>query len=84
MPAAKAINKEIVIYYPNSLNANQLISDYKGKTILIVGHSNTIPNLVNNVIKEKVYREIDERTYNDLFIVQIKNDKLRHQKIKVN
>ena len=60
-PTAKAINKEVIIYNTKTLNTNQLISNNMGKTVLIVGHSNTIPNLVNNVIKEKIYKEIDER-----------------------
>jgi broad specificity phosphatase PhoE len=75
---------EIIIYDQKNINIHTLASQNKGKSVLVVGHSNTIPFLVNDLINEDVYEEIDERIYNDLFIVEIKNNKITHNKIKLN
>jgi hypothetical protein len=42
-----------------------------GKTILIVGHSNTIPNMVNQIIKENKYTNIEENQFGNLYIVTL-------------
>lgn len=84
LPTAKNSNKEIIIYDQKNINIHTLASQNKGKSILVVGHSNTIPFLVNDLINEDVYAEIDERIYSDLFIVEIKNNKITHNKIKLN
>lgn len=44
-----------------------------GKTIIIAGHSNTIPYLVNKLIKEDKYREIDEDDYGKMWVFIFKN-----------
>ena len=46
-----------------------LISEYAGKTVLIVGHSNTTPALINMVIGDNVFEQLDESAYGDLFVV---------------
>jgi hypothetical protein len=42
-----------------------------GKAILIVGHSNTIPNMVNQIIKENKYINIEENQFGNLYIVTL-------------
>lgn len=44
-----------------------------GETIIIAGHSNTIPYLVNKLIKEDKYREIDEDDYGKIWVLIFKN-----------
>ena len=39
------------------------------KKVLVIGHSNTNPTFVNQVIGEKKYEWINEKNYNTLFIV---------------
>ena len=43
----------------------------KGKTILIVGHSNTVPAMVNHLLKEEKLEQLGENEYDKIFIVQI-------------
>jgi broad specificity phosphatase PhoE len=43
----------------------------KGKTVLIVGHSNTTPALVNLALGEDKYEQLDESAYGNIFIVSI-------------
>ena len=79
-PIAKAQNLNIAIYDPRKLDsfATQLLSsEHTGKTILIVGHSNTSPKLVNLLIKKDQYKDLDESIYDSYWIVTSKNGKLR-------
>ena len=75
-PLAKKFNKEIQTYDPRNLAAmaDQLLQQ-KGKTIVVAGHSNTTPSLVNLLIKENTYPNLDESVYNQLWIVTVTDGK---------
>lgn len=49
----------------------KFLIDTKGKTILVVGHSNTIPMFVNKLLKNNKYQQIDHDNYGNLYIVEI-------------
>ena len=72
-PTANTIGKKIKSYSPNNLEdfARLLKTKYEGKEVLVVGHSNTTPNLVNALLNEEKYQEIDEQDYGNFFIVTI-------------
>lgn len=69
-PLAKKFNKEIQLYDPKNLVAfaGELLQ-MKGKTIIVAGHSNSTPQLVNLLIKENKYPNLDESVYNQFWIV---------------
>ena len=71
-PLSKKTGKEIQIYNPKDLKqfAQQLLKQ-NGKTIVVVGHSNTTPALVNLLIDQEEYKALDEKVYNKIFIVTI-------------
>lgn len=75
-PLAKKFNKEIQVYEPKDLMifAEKLLQE-KGKTIIVAGHSNTTPQLVNLLIREKKYANLDESVYNQLWIVTVSEGK---------
>lgn len=75
-PLAKKFDKQIVVYSPKDLKAfaEELLLQ-KGKTIVVAGHSNTTPALVNQLIKEEKYKALDESIYNQIFIVTVDGDK---------
>ena len=55
-PLSLKFNKELQIYDPKELILfSEKLLQQKGKTIIIAGHSNTTPALVNLLIKEKTY-----------------------------
>ena len=47
-----------------------------GKTIIVAGHSNTIPLLVNTLINENKFSELDENEYGKLWILTFRNNQL--------
>ena len=75
-PLAKKFNKEIQFYDPKLLTvfAEELLLQ-KGKTIVVAGHSNSTPALVNLLIKENKYPNLDESVYNQLWIVTVTDGK---------
>lgn len=49
-----------------------------GKNVLLVGHNNTTPNFVNEILRKDKYPVIDQKTYGNLYHVQIdKNGKIK-------
>lgn len=82
-PIAQKNGKEIILYDYKTINIAQFKKDTEGKTFLIVGHSNTIPNLVNQLIGKQLYTDIDDSTFGDLFIVTVNGSSVSHQLLKL-
>jgi broad specificity phosphatase PhoE len=83
-PLAKMRNLEITLYPPKGLISDSFIATNKGKNIVIVGHSNTTPFLVNTLLGKEKYKNIVDDENNDLFIVTKKNNKTTAIREKVN
>lgn len=59
------------LYYPMSFDVLKFLNLIKGQRVLIIGHSNTIPDMVNRLINETHYPPMSHDNYNILFIVTI-------------
>ena len=70
-PTAKANNVAVQLYSPGELNAADLRERHLGQNVLIVGHSNTIPKQVNQLLTNEVYADLSEQDYDSLFVVQL-------------
>ena len=82
-PLAEKNGKEITIYDHKTIVIPQFKKETAGKTVLIVGHSNTIPNIVNQLIDKKIYSDIEDNTFGDLFIVTVNGNSVSHQLLKL-
>lgn len=51
---------------------DNLLDKYRGKKVLVVGHSNTVPTMIQ-ILTGKPHPQINHYIYNDLFIVTIVN-----------
>jgi len=61
----------------NLVNAIMEHSDF-GKTILIIAHSNTIPQLIRKFgVTDYPYGDIADKDYDNLFLITYKNEKAR-------
>lgn len=56
--------------------AEKLLQKNKGKTIVIAGHSNSSPTLVNRLIKKEVYQKLDESIFSKIWILTFKGSQL--------
>ena len=70
-PTAEKNNVAITLYNPSELNSENFRENTKGKTVFVVGHSNTTPAFVNSVIVKEKYKDIDDNNNANLYIVTI-------------
>ncbi len=74
-PLVEELGLSLIIYDAGDLEAlvTDVKTNYKGKRILIVGHSNTVPATINAFGVKPALEDIDHDTYNDLFQVLFTN-----------
>ena len=56
----------------------------KGKTVLIVGHSNTTNVFANKVLGVERYNEINDNNNSNLYIVTVIDGKVSSSLLKIN
>lgn len=71
-------------YEPNTIYSEDFLKKTQGKTTLIVGHSNTIPYLVNKLIGEEKFKDMDDADNATLFKVTINGGDKNVETIIVN
>jgi len=74
-PTAKNNNLELQFYDPRALFNDEFKTKTKGKTVLIVGHSNTTPQFVNKILGIEKYKDIEDTNNANLYIITIANSK---------
>jgi 2,3-bisphosphoglycerate-dependent phosphoglycerate mutase len=79
-PLATLIGKEIQFY---EISKGTAFSDsiqqmpFLGKTLLIIGHSNTIPPLVNALIKTNKYQNLSDNEYGFIYKVIMESGQIK-------
>ena len=82
-PLALKINQQVITYNPSEADLKDMAARHKGQSIVIVGHSNTIPMYVNRLIGENIYPDIDEAEYGSIFIITLENGRVSHELQKI-
>lgn len=81
-PLARKFGKAITIYDPHNLPAfAESLLKQKGKTIIVCGHSNTTPALVNLILKDKRYPDMNDSVYNQFWIVTVSEGKITAKEV---
>jgi len=72
-PVADALGLTINAYdaADTELFIEELVKEYKGKIILVVGHSNTVPEMIGNMGASKKVPPIAENEYDNIYLVSI-------------
>ncbi|MFY0591982.1 SixA phosphatase family protein [Roseivirga sp.] len=71
-PIADAKGLEINIYDPRSAAfLEDIMKAHRGKTIVISGHSNTTPSVVNALIGKDQFKQLSESDFSKIFIVSV-------------
>ncbi len=83
-PTADSKNLPVFIYNPGEIYNDAFKSETKGKTVLVVGHSNTTPFFVNKVIGKNKYLQIDDQNNSNLYIVTITKGKTTDILLKID
>ena len=84
-PTATKNNLDIIIYDPRVIDDTEaFLMETKGKTVLVVGHSNTTPAFVNAILGEKKHENIDDDNNGNLYIVTIIDRKVTDTVLTIN
>ena len=72
-PIAEALNLPINSYDAGDTEEvmERILREHKGKIILVVGHSNTVPQLMYDMGASKKVPEIQENEYDNIYIVSV-------------
>lgn len=73
MPVAEALGLTISSYDGSNTETimDRIVKDHKGKIILVVGHSNTVPAMIGFMGASKKVPAIDENEFDNIYIVSI-------------
>ncbi len=83
-PTAISKNLEIINYDPRKMNDSIFQTNTVGKTVLIVGHSNTTPAFANKILDKDTYKDMDDNDNASLFIITINGDSKESKVEKVD
>ena len=83
-PTAKSKNLKIINYNPSKMYDSIFQLNTKGKTVLVVGHSNTTPVFANKILSEEKYQNMNDDDNFSLYIVTIKGNEKTSKIEKVN
>ena len=78
-PISSNTNTAVKFYSAAKINYENFLKKNIGKKILVVGHSNTIPNFVNNIIGKKIYKQMDDNNNSNLYIVNLCLNSISHK-----
>jgi|SRR5690606_26091373 len=72
-PLAEALDLPVHRYDPNDNDAvlETILKEHKGKIILVVGHSDTIPGLIADLGASKKVPPIDDLEYDNIYVISI-------------
>jgi 2,3-bisphosphoglycerate-dependent phosphoglycerate mutase len=78
-PTAQAQNLTAIPYNPKQLDelTAKLQREHQGQTVLVVGHSNTTPELANRLAGADLLPELPESDYDKIFLVELGKGKRR-------
>ncbi|NQZ77007.1 MAG: histidine phosphatase family protein [Ekhidna sp.] len=70
-PIAEIQDLEVQSYEPHATEEwlKSLIQKHMGGTVVIAGHSNTIPGLANSLIGSEVFTQFDDSDYSNLIVI---------------
>jgi broad specificity phosphatase PhoE len=71
--APVAVKQDITVQYydPKTLDTGAFLAENRGKNVLVVGHSNTTPELVNRLLGEDRFPSMEDHDNGSLFIVTL-------------
>lgn len=70
-PTAEDHEIEISTYSTSKLNDPDFQEKTKGKTVLVVGHSDINPEFANYIMEDEVFKQIEDQESGSLYIVTV-------------
>ena len=81
-----SVKKDLSLQYYNleDVDIAQFKIDNLNKNVLVVGHSDTTPEFVNQMIEESKYSQMDDTDNGSLYIVQVINGTTTDMRLEFN
>lgn len=83
-PLARQNGLKLFVYDAKDMYTEGFKYNTKGKNVLVVGHSNTIPFFANKIIGEDKYKEIEDTNNSNLYVVTVTNDCVTSVLLKID
>lgn len=80
---AASKQKSIQFYNFPEFSLSEAVEKHKGKYILIVGHGNTIPKQINDLLGTEKYQQMKETDYYNLYKIIIVGEEIKDELIIV-
>ena len=84
LPVSIAKGIKPIIYSASNINYESFLKKEKGNTVIVVGHSNTIPGFVNKLIEDDYYKQINDTVNSNLYIVKKCSEEISHYVIQID
>lgn len=82
-PTADKNSLKLTLYNPDTLDVELFKKETQGKTVLIVGHSNTIPGFVNAILGQEKYENIEDDNNGNIYIITVIDGKIADQVLTI-
>ena len=84
--APTSVKKDLTVKYydPDEVNINLFKENNIGGKVLVVGHSNSTPEMVNQLLGMDKYGPMDDYDNGSLFIVQVVGDNVTDTRLHFN
>ena len=83
-PTAMTKKLKIQYYDPRNMYDSIFKAETKGKSVLVVGHSNTTPMFANKILGDKIYDNMDDNDNSSIYIVTISGEQKESRIEKIN
>lgn len=70
-PLARAKKMDVETYDVRAVDGKALLEQYRGKTVVLFGHSNTINKYANDLQQDQNYGELDDADFDHYFVVKV-------------
>ncbi|EAS19223.1 putative phosphoglycerate mutase family protein [Flavobacteria bacterium BBFL7] len=70
-PLAAAHDMDVELYDVSNTKALDLLEKYRGKTVALFGHSNTINEYTNQLQNDSIYNPLEDNDYESYFYVRV-------------
>jgi phosphohistidine phosphatase SixA len=79
-PLSNETGVAIQIYNPSDARFLPQLRKHKGTPVLVVGHSNTVDDIVNGLAGKQLLQDLPDNQYGDLFLLKIRGNKAELEK----
>lgn len=83
-PTAVKKNLDYAFYDPRELDIEAFKIENLGKNVLVVGHSNTTPQMVNSLLGQQKYDSMDDYDNASLYVVRIIDGQATEMVLKID